>query len=226
MAARRRRSSLAVSRTADTRSDVSKTKPCAVDRRHEWNWTSPAVSRPNIGRPRKSEVVPRVTSEEYGLRARVARLASEMPFISKDWRSPGEEWVKTVEGWEKKKILECANNKTLSLLLRWVPQTASRIDFAFRYSSSPLAFPSSRPFLCFQITHADECDECWRAWRAHGRFREIRPPHSCYIDRTVLSLFTIASVRPAPDSFVRQRKGVSRSARNGTSDGSFDFGSR
>nr|XP_034184412.1 F-box only protein 32 isoform X1 [Osmia lignaria] len=41
-----------------------------------------------------------------------------MPFISKDWRSPGEEWVKTVEGWEKKKILECANNKTLSLLLR------------------------------------------------------------------------------------------------------------
>jgi len=30
-----------------------------------------------------------------------------MPFISKDWRSPGEEWVKTQEGWEKKKILEC-----------------------------------------------------------------------------------------------------------------------
>lgn len=30
-----------------------------------------------------------------------------MPFISKDWRSPGEEWVKTEEGWEKKKILEC-----------------------------------------------------------------------------------------------------------------------
>jgi F-box protein 25/32 len=32
-----------------------------------------------------------------------------MPFISKDWRSPGEEWVKTEEGWEKKKILECSN---------------------------------------------------------------------------------------------------------------------
>ncbi|XP_026274475.1 F-box only protein 32 isoform X1 [Frankliniella occidentalis] len=30
-----------------------------------------------------------------------------MPFISKDWRSPGEEWVKTEEGWEKKKVLEC-----------------------------------------------------------------------------------------------------------------------
>ncbi|KAL1129244.1 hypothetical protein AAG570_013773 [Ranatra chinensis] len=30
-----------------------------------------------------------------------------MPFISKDWRSPGEEWVKTEEGWEKRKVLEC-----------------------------------------------------------------------------------------------------------------------
>lgn len=29
-----------------------------------------------------------------------------MPFISKDWRSPGETWVKTQEGWEKKKVLE------------------------------------------------------------------------------------------------------------------------
>ncbi|EEC18263.1 conserved hypothetical protein [Ixodes scapularis] len=29
-----------------------------------------------------------------------------MPFIGRDWRSPGEAWVKTGEGWEKKKILE------------------------------------------------------------------------------------------------------------------------
>ncbi|KAK9722126.1 hypothetical protein QE152_g19821 [Popillia japonica] len=29
-----------------------------------------------------------------------------MPFISKDWRSPGEAWVKTQEGWEKMKDLE------------------------------------------------------------------------------------------------------------------------
>lgn len=30
-----------------------------------------------------------------------------MPFIGKDWRSPGEAWVKTDEGsWEKLKILE------------------------------------------------------------------------------------------------------------------------
>lgn len=36
--------------------------------------------------------------------------------------------MKTVEGWEKKKILECANNKTLSLLLRYVivPRSITR----------------------------------------------------------------------------------------------------
>ena len=37
-----------------------------------------------------------------------------MPFISKDWRSPGEEWVKTEEGWEKKKILECGRQLSIS----------------------------------------------------------------------------------------------------------------
>ncbi|XP_050681053.1 F-box only protein 32 isoform X2 [Leptidea sinapis] len=34
-----------------------------------------------------------------------------MPFISKDWRSPGEVWVKTQEGWEKKKVLECTTQR-------------------------------------------------------------------------------------------------------------------
>ncbi|XP_035218480.1 F-box only protein 32-like [Stegodyphus dumicola] len=29
-----------------------------------------------------------------------------MPFLGRDWRSPGEAWVKTSEGWERKKILE------------------------------------------------------------------------------------------------------------------------
>lgn len=37
-----------------------------------------------------------------------------MPFISKDWRSPGEAWVKTDEGWERLKVLECGKRK------RWV----------------------------------------------------------------------------------------------------------
>ncbi|XP_066992260.1 F-box only protein 32 isoform X1 [Anabrus simplex] len=30
-------------------------------------------------------------------------------YVLVDWRSPGEEWVKTEEGWEKKKILECGH---------------------------------------------------------------------------------------------------------------------
>uniref|UniRef100_A0A2M4ANT3 Putative f-box n=1 Tax=Anopheles triannulatus TaxID=58253 RepID=A0A2M4ANT3_9DIPT len=34
-----------------------------------------------------------------------------MPFISKDWRSPGDSWVKTEEGWEKLKVLECVKRK-------------------------------------------------------------------------------------------------------------------
>ncbi|XP_040172068.1 F-box only protein 32 [Anopheles arabiensis] len=34
-----------------------------------------------------------------------------MPFISKDWRSPGDSWVKTDEGWEKLKVLECVKRK-------------------------------------------------------------------------------------------------------------------
>uniref|UniRef100_A0A2R5LE02 Putative f-box n=1 Tax=Ornithodoros turicata TaxID=34597 RepID=A0A2R5LE02_9ACAR len=39
-----------------------------------------------------------------------------MPFIGRDWRSPGETWVKTNEGWEKKKILEfyCCAEKGLT----------------------------------------------------------------------------------------------------------------
>jgi F-box protein 25/32 len=32
-----------------------------------------------------------------------------MPFIGRDWRSPGEVWVKTDEGWEKIKLLQNSN---------------------------------------------------------------------------------------------------------------------
>lgn len=28
-----------------------------------------------------------------------------MPFIGQDWRSPGEVWIKTFEGWEPMKLL-------------------------------------------------------------------------------------------------------------------------
>lgn len=41
----------------------------------------------------------------------IPAVAAEMPFISKDWRSPGEAWVKTEEGWEKLKVLECVKRK-------------------------------------------------------------------------------------------------------------------
>ncbi|XP_054734290.1 F-box only protein 32 [Anastrepha obliqua] len=36
-----------------------------------------------------------------------------MPFYSRDWRSPGEAWVKTDEGWVCKKVLECGKRKRL-----------------------------------------------------------------------------------------------------------------
>ncbi|XP_055383548.1 F-box only protein 32 isoform X2 [Condylostylus longicornis] len=37
-----------------------------------------------------------------------------MPFISKDWRSPGEAWVKLEDGnWEKLKVLECGKRKRI-----------------------------------------------------------------------------------------------------------------
>lgn len=106
------------------RGDVTKTKPCALDgaRDRERNraklfgeGNGPRTVRGH-GKVRLGSTVTRIDSRRRfpSQSSRVLR----MPFISKDWRSPGEEWVKTVEGWEKKKILECANNKTLSLLLR------------------------------------------------------------------------------------------------------------
>jgi hypothetical protein len=30
-----------------------------------------------------------------------------MPFIGKDWRSGGEQWIRTEHGWERLKVLEC-----------------------------------------------------------------------------------------------------------------------
>uniref|UniRef100_A0A8D8TZ18 F-box only protein 25 n=1 Tax=Cacopsylla melanoneura TaxID=428564 RepID=A0A8D8TZ18_9HEMI len=54
-----------------------------------------------------------------------------MPFISKDWRSPGEEWVKTDEGWEKKKILECDMRLQNEILQR----CSERIDEANEINS-------------------------------------------------------------------------------------------
>ncbi len=30
-----------------------------------------------------------------------------MPFLGKDWRSSGDEWIRTELGWERTKVLEC-----------------------------------------------------------------------------------------------------------------------
>lgn len=29
-----------------------------------------------------------------------------MPFLGQDWRSSGDEWIKTEQGWERIKVLE------------------------------------------------------------------------------------------------------------------------
>lgn len=36
-----------------------------------------------------------------------------MPFYAKDWRSPGESWIKTEDGWEKLKVLETNRRRRL-----------------------------------------------------------------------------------------------------------------
>lgn len=51
-----------------------------------------------------------------------------MPFISKDWRSPGEEWVRYEGGWEKKSVVTIASdnyNFNLDLVQQQVASTAS-----------------------------------------------------------------------------------------------------
>lgn len=30
-----------------------------------------------------------------------------MPFLGKDWRSSGDQWIRTENGWERSKVLEC-----------------------------------------------------------------------------------------------------------------------
>ncbi len=37
-----------------------------------------------------------------------------MPFYAKDWRSPGESWIKTEDGWEKLKVLETNRKRLIS----------------------------------------------------------------------------------------------------------------
>lgn len=48
-----------------------------------------------------------------------------MPFISKDWRSPGEAWVKTEDGWERLKVLECGKRKRYKIILHLILKQTS-----------------------------------------------------------------------------------------------------
>ena len=56
----------------------------------------------------------------------------KMPFISKDWRSPGEDWVKYDGGWEKKSIVtiqsydSCIKENTEHLDLIQQPKVCRR----------------------------------------------------------------------------------------------------
>lgn len=90
-----------------------------------------------------------------------------MPFISKDWRSPGEEWVKTEEGWEKKKILECGRqllvSQTENTSSRWVEN-----PFVYRLSwSRSRSRPGKSRDVCSKETGKRACQ---RAGNRHECF--------------------------------------------------------
>ena len=51
-----------------------------------------------------------------------------MPFLSKDWRSPGEEWIRYEGGWEKRKTvilvprpdIDSENKVSNQLLIKYI----------------------------------------------------------------------------------------------------------
>lgn len=40
-----------------------------------------------------------------------------MPFIGEDWRGPGEDWVKSEDGWEIRKVGAVADRQLFSQLI-------------------------------------------------------------------------------------------------------------
>lgn len=47
-----------------------------------------------------------------------------MPFLGQDWRSPGQSWVKTEEGWKRTTADEKNNNVSVKRLVnKQVPRT-------------------------------------------------------------------------------------------------------
>lgn len=95
----------------------------------------------------------------------------KMPFISKDWRSPGEEWVKTQEGWEKKKVLECTAQRWVALQNK--QQSFVRTPFVLR-TINCLNFLTSFYFSNLLVLSVF-CDLFWNSFPRilHCRYGDI-----------------------------------------------------
>ena len=44
--------------------------------------------------------------EKYNLNKKPLKIEKKMPFLGKDWRSGGDQWIRTDLGWERTKVLE------------------------------------------------------------------------------------------------------------------------
>ena len=60
-----------------------------------------------------------------------------MPFLSKDWRSPGEEWIRYEGGWEKR--------KTVILVPRSDIDSENKVSYRFLIKYNVTLFQ----FVCF-----------------------------------------------------------------------------
>jgi len=54
-----------------------------------------------------------------------------MPFLGKDWRSSGEQWIKTEHGWERIKVLECILDHINSQLIKEASQPTLKRNSSF-----------------------------------------------------------------------------------------------
>lgn len=109
-----------------------------------------------------------------------------MPFYSRDWRSPGELWIKTDDGWEKRKILEF--DSTFSE--RFSSQSSVSRPYGLtsieRSQSSPCA--NSDPATAENLTESlnfyhqpDESTELHSASNSDARGCYFTPPPYCQI---------------------------------------------
>ncbi|CAH1994141.1 unnamed protein product [Acanthoscelides obtectus] len=108
-----------------------------------------------------------------------------MPFISKDWRSPGEAWVKTGEGWEKKKVLE--NCKSITFCKRENSEEADEKENRVANVDSSSTQPHCHITIkCTkEIAGFNELDEAVKRLDFRSAARDVR--RSNYV-RALLSL--------------------------------------